>query len=150
MDRHVQRVVNPFLDAWTRFKADDASVSLLDLSRLCEQAAGALDNTVHNIPIVLGRAAADLEFAYHATDRAQHLSEALRILDPVVVSFESDLQGQTFCDWCYGPLSSRSVAASRAVGLSSEFEFACDRCIDSEAYRTAPDDWDGDEWPFGT
>jgi hypothetical protein len=58
------------------------------------------------------------------------------------------LQGQTRCDWCYAALSSRSVAASRMIGLAAEFAFACDSCIAPGAYRSAPDGWDGPDWPL--
>jgi hypothetical protein len=61
---------------------------------------------------------------------------------------EPDLQGQAFCDWCCAALSSRSVAASRMIGLAAEFAFACDSCIAPGAYRSAPDGWDGPDWPL--
>lgn len=148
MDEHVRRVTEPLLDAWAAFVAGDEAVSLLDLSRLCEQAANALDNSVHGIPIVLDRAFSDLEYAYHATERHEHLSEGRRILEPVIAAFEPDLQGQTFCDWCYRPLSATSVAASRDIGLAAEGAFACDRCITNGAYWDAPDGLeDGALWP---
>ena len=148
MEKHVRRVTKPLVDAWRAFQAGDTAISLLDLSRLCHQAAGALDNSVHGIPIVLDRASCDLEYAYHSTETTQHMSEGRRILEPVIVSFEPDLQGQTFCDWCYRPLSATSVAASREIGLADEAAFACSRCIESRAFRAPPDDWeDGMVWP---
>ena len=58
MDEHVRRVAKPLLDAWRAYEAGDESISLLDLSRLCTQAADALDNSVHGIPIALARARA--------------------------------------------------------------------------------------------
>lgn len=130
----MRRVTKPLLDAWSAFDARDETISLLDLSRLCHQAADALDNSVHGIPVVLDRAFGDLEYAYHSTERTHHLSEARRILEPVIVSLEPDLQGQTFCDWCYLPLSATSVAASREIGLATEAAFACDRCIENGAF----------------
>lgn len=148
MDPQVRRVTKPLRDAWRAFNSGDESVSLLDLARLCQQASGALDNTVHGIPIALDRAFSDLEYAYHATERPDHLSEGRRILEPVIESLEPDLQGQTFCDWCYRPLSAKSVAASREIGLSEEGAFACDRCLDSGAYWEAPEGMEDDAvWP---
>lgn len=148
MDEHVRRVTKPLLDAWRAFDAGDETISLLDLSRLCHQAADALDNSVHGIPVVLDRAFGDLEYAYHSTERTHHLSEARRILEPVIVSLEPDLQGQTFCDWCYLPLSATSVAASREIGLATEAAFACDRCIENGAFWNSPEGLeDGAVWP---
>jgi hypothetical protein len=148
MDEHVRRVTKPLLDAWRAFEAGDETISLLDLSRLCHQAADALDNTVHGIPIVLDRAFVDLEYAHHATERTQHVSEGRRILEPVIASLEPDLQGQTFCDWCSRPLSATSVAASREIGLAAEAAFACDHCLENGAFWDPPDWWEeGAEWP---
>jgi hypothetical protein len=148
MDEHVRRVTKPLLDAWSALEAGDETISPLDLSRLCHQAAGALDNSVHGIPIVVDRASGDLEYAYHASERAQHLSEGRRILEPVIASLEPDLQGQTFCDWCYRPLSATSVAASQDIGLAAEAAFACDRCIEDGTFWNPPEGLeDGAVWP---
>ena len=68
MEEHVRRVTQPLLNAWRAFETGDETVSLLDRSRLCHQAAGAMDNSVHGIPIVLDRAFSDLEYAYHSTE----------------------------------------------------------------------------------
>jgi hypothetical protein len=90
MDEHVRRVTRPLLDAWNLFEAGDDSFTLLDLSRLAAQAAEALDNSVHGIPIVLDRAAGDLEYAYYTNEGEEHLREARRILQPVVESLADD------------------------------------------------------------
>lgn len=141
-------MTRPLLDAWTVFESGDDSVTLLDLARLAHQAASSLDNSVHGIPIVLDRASVDLEYAFHASKRSLHRSEGRRILEPVIASFAQDLQGQTFCDWCYGPLSAASVASSRAIGLAAEYAFACDRCIERGAFWEPPDDLEeGAVWP---
>jgi len=148
MDEHVRRVAKPLLDAWRAYEAGDESISLLDLSRLCTQAADALDNSVHGIPIALARASGDLEYAFHSTERAQHVSEGRTILAPVIASLEPDLQGQTFCDWCYRPLSASSVASSREIGLAEEGAFACDRCLGKGAFSEPPEWFEDDaEWP---
>jgi hypothetical protein len=148
MDEHVRRVTRPLLEAWTAFGAGDETVLLLDLSRLCQQAASSLDNSVHGIPIILDRAASDLEYAYHATEKAEHRSQGREILEPVIAALDPDLQGQTFCDWCYRPLSAASVSASREIGLSAEAAFACDRCIEGGAYWDPPEGLEDDAvWP---
>jgi hypothetical protein len=147
MDEHVRRVTAPLLDAWIAFEAEQ-SISLLDLSRLCRRAADALDNNVNGIPIVLDRACVDLKYAYRSTERTGHLSEARRILEPVIASLEPDLQGQTFCDWCYRPLSAKSVTASREIGLANESSFACESCVEVGAFWNPPEGLEYDAvWP---
>ncbi len=81
MDEHAQRVCAPLLASWDAFEQGEAT--LLDLSRLVEQASEALDNASAPLPQRLREAAADLEYAYHASEREDHLSEGKRILGPV-------------------------------------------------------------------
>lgn len=56
--------------------------------------------------------------------------------------------GQTYCDWCSGPLTAASIAESERLGLGSERAWACASCLASGAHRAAPDGWDPEEfWP---
>ena len=58
---------------------------------------------------------------------------------------------QSYCDWCYGQLTSAAVEASERIGLADEYAWACERCLTSTAYREPPGGWDEDEvWPFRT
>ena len=50
-------------DAWSDF--EDGRATLLDLSRVAEQASTALDNAGAHLPQLLAKAAGDLEYAYH-------------------------------------------------------------------------------------
>ena len=148
MDGHVERVTRPLVESFNELRAGNA-VSLLDLSRLAEQASTALDNSVQGIPIVLTRAAADLEYAYHSTERAEHSRLATKILEPVIASLDPALAGQTFCDWCCAPLTFASVEASSRIGLAAEYSWACDRCIADRNYTRPPEAWDDEAvWPF--
>lgn len=82
VDAHVERVTRALRAAWTHFQAGRAS--LLDLSRLSEQAATAIDNATAPLPQLLARAAGDLEYAYFAHEQEEHAPEAHRILEPVL------------------------------------------------------------------
>lgn len=80
MDEHAARVCAPLLAGWTMFKAGRAS--LLDLERLAEQVAAALDNANAPLPGLLAKAASDLESAFYTIDPEKHSEEAQRILAP--------------------------------------------------------------------
>ena len=82
MDDHARRVCAPLKEAWVDFEAGRAS--LLDLSRLAEQAANALDNANAPLPGLLATAASDLEYAYYVNERENHRPEGRRILGPAL------------------------------------------------------------------
>ena len=86
MDEHARRVCAPLLATWTDFEQGRAT--LLDVSRLAEQASDALDNASAPLPQELREAAADLEYAHHASEREEHLSAGRRILGPLLTSME--------------------------------------------------------------
>lgn len=85
MDDHGRRVLAPLREAWTAF--EDGTASLLDLSRLAEQAAGALDNASAPLPQLLRKAASDLEFASYTNDQENHLQVGRQILEPVLAEW---------------------------------------------------------------
>ena len=64
---------------------------------------------------------------------------------------EDRRDGQTYCDWCHDSLTLGSIERSEHLGLDGEYSWACDSCLNSEAYRLPPDDWGGEssQWPFG-
>jgi DNA polymerase III subunit gamma/tau len=83
-------------------------------------------------------------------DLVQHLRDllVLQVAPDRPDLVEPDLQGQTFCDWCYRPLSATSVAASQDIGLAAEAAFACDRCIEDGTFWNPPEGLeDGAVWP---
>jgi hypothetical protein len=57
---------------------------------------------------------------------------------------------QSYCDWCFSPLTESSRRRSEALGLDGEFSRACTSCLDTQRYRQPPDGWAGsvEEWPF--
>lgn len=73
MGDHAQRVCAPLVGAWTDFQ--EGRASLLDLSRLADQASRALDNA---------NAATDLEYAFYANESEKHLRVGRRILGPAM------------------------------------------------------------------
>ncbi len=82
MDDHARRVLAPLREAWTAF--ENGTASLLDLSRLAEQAAGALDNASASLPQLLRKISSDLEFASYTNDQENHLQVGRRIFEPVL------------------------------------------------------------------
>jgi hypothetical protein len=82
MDDHARRVCAPLLAAWADFEQGHAT--LLDLSRLAEQASEALDNSSGSLPRDLGEAAAELEYAFHTSEREDHPTAGRRILRPLL------------------------------------------------------------------
>ncbi len=86
MDDHARRVLAPLMQVWNAFENDAAS--LLDLSRLAEQASVALDNATAPLPQLLRTAASDLEFAYYANEQEDHLRIGRQILEPVLSELE--------------------------------------------------------------
>ncbi|GAB3871989.1 hypothetical protein [Terrabacter terrigena] len=60
---------------------------MLDLSRLAEQAAGALDNASAPLPQLLRKTASDLEFASYMSDQENHLQEGRQIFEPVLAEW---------------------------------------------------------------
>jgi hypothetical protein len=58
--------------------------------------------------------------------------------------------GQTYCDWCMGPLTSQSIIDSERLGLHHEFAWACTACLAKDNYHRAPDGWEPPEyeWPY--
>jgi hypothetical protein len=82
MDEHAERVCRPLMDAWSDFGRGQAT--LLDQARLAAQASNALDNASAPLPQLLGTAASDLEYAYYASESAEHAEAAQRILGPVL------------------------------------------------------------------
>lgn len=65
------------------------------------------------------------------------------------VGVEDRRDGQTYCDWCYRPLTSRSIEGSERLGLNAQYSWACESCLAGMAYRLPPDGWTGtiDQWP---
>lgn len=55
---------------------------------------------------------------------------------------------QESCDWCYGPLSEKSVVRSRWLGLIAEDAWACATCVKKGRYRVPPEGWAGpaEDW----
>ena len=84
MDDHARRICAPLVAAWADFESDRAT--LLDLARLAEQAANALDNANAPLPRLLATAASDLEYGYHANEREEHLLVGRRIMEPVLAA----------------------------------------------------------------
>jgi len=82
VDNHALRVTQPLRDAWTLFLAGEAS--LLDLSRLAEQAANALDHSNAELLEALRPAVGDLEYCYYARESDEHRAEAERIMGPIL------------------------------------------------------------------
>lgn len=82
VDEHGRRVTQPLRAAWRDFQQGHAT--LLDLSRTAEQAAESLDNANGEIRRLLAAAWADLEYAFHSTERENHPAEARRILEPIL------------------------------------------------------------------
>jgi len=87
MDEHARRLCAPLLASWADFEQGRAT--LLDVSRLAEQASDGLDNASAPLPRQLHEAAADLEHAYFASEREEHLSAGRRILGPLLTRMES-------------------------------------------------------------
>ena len=77
-DEHAERVCRPLREAWAEFEQDPAT--LLDLSRLAEEASNALDNASAPLPQLLARAASDLDFASFVTEREEYFEKAKRIM----------------------------------------------------------------------
>lgn len=67
MDEHARRLCSLLLASWADFEQGRAT--LLDVSRRAEQASNALDNASAPLPQALHEAAADLEYAYFASER---------------------------------------------------------------------------------
>ena len=86
MDDHARRVCAPLRQGWADFESGRAT--LLDLSRLAEQASNALDNANAPLPRLLATAASDLEYASYTNERDDHLSVGQRILGPVLSEME--------------------------------------------------------------
>jgi hypothetical protein len=77
------------LDAWSDFMVGNAT--LLDLSRLAEQAYSALDNASAPLPLLLHRAAGDLEYAHFTVEREDHQQAAQDIMAPVLAAFDTSV-----------------------------------------------------------
>lgn len=62
----------------------------------------------------------------------------------------TDESRQTYCDWCFSPMSAASAEGSERLGLAAELAWACDSCLRTSAYVDAPDGWGGEpeDWPF--
>jgi hypothetical protein len=86
MDEHARRICSALVRGWAEF--EKGSVTLLDLSRLAEQAANALDNASAPLPQQLATAASDLEYAYSRSEREDHPSLGLQILGPVMAGLD--------------------------------------------------------------
>jgi hypothetical protein len=86
MDEHAKRVCSPLLGVWSEF--ENESASLLDLSRLAEQASDALDGASAPLPQMLRTAASELESAYYTNQQEAHLQLGRRILGPVIAQIE--------------------------------------------------------------
>jgi hypothetical protein len=71
-----------FVAAVERFR--NGEDSLLELSAAAAHAAITIDNASAPLPDLLQAASSDLEYAYFATERDQHASEAERILLPIL------------------------------------------------------------------
>jgi hypothetical protein len=85
-DEHAQRVCEPLKRGWADFETGRAT--LLDLARLAEQVADALDNASAPLPQLLAAAAGDLEYAYYTNERDEHVPVGRSILDPVLALME--------------------------------------------------------------
>lgn len=57
-------------------------------------------------------------------------------------------EDQDYCDWCYSPLTDEARRGSRSIGLHREQSWACEACLASDAFTSAPDGWDGSECPW--
>ena len=82
MDEHVERVCAPVLRTWADFVAGRAT--LLDISRVGQQAADALDNSRAPVPRLLAEDASDLEYAFHTKEAEDHLDVGRRLMQPVL------------------------------------------------------------------
>jgi hypothetical protein len=87
VNEHARRVCSPLLASWADFQRGQAT--LLDLSRLAEQASEALDNASAPLPGALRDAASDLEYAYFSTERREHVEAGRRILGPLLADMQS-------------------------------------------------------------
>jgi hypothetical protein len=88
VDDHAKRVCQPLIDAWGDLNRGEAT--LLDLSRLAEQASTALDNA-SALPQLLAGAAGDLDYAYYATAAAEHEEAAHCILASAFAAMDRQL-----------------------------------------------------------
>ncbi len=85
MDEHAIRVVQPVVDTWDSFRHGDST--LLDLSRVTEQATDALDSASAELRERLRHASWELESAFQSSERNEHdEARAVTIMAPV---FES-------------------------------------------------------------
>lgn len=84
MDEHAIRVVQPVVDTWDSFRHGDST--LLDLSRVTEQASDALDSASAELRDRLRHASSELESAFHSSERKEHGARAVTIMASV---FES-------------------------------------------------------------
>jgi hypothetical protein len=112
MDEHARRVCAPLLASWDAFQQGQAT--LLDLSRLAEQASDALDNSNAPLPAALREAAADLEYAYHASEREEHASAGRRLLGPLL----AEMSGATaeLCSSLVGMTAAAATNRARQHG----------------------------------
>jgi hypothetical protein len=85
MDDHARRVLLPFVEAWQDFQQGRAT--LLDLSRLAEQAASSLDNA-SDFPRLLGSLREDLESAYFTNEQEQHQDIGRRLVAPLLAALD--------------------------------------------------------------
>jgi hypothetical protein len=79
-----------------------------------------------------------------------HIGMSARIAacqDVVVVDRRN---GQSYCDWCYGQLTTDSIHESEKLGLDAEYSWCCEACLASRAYQLPPEGWEGtrSEWPY--
>ena len=87
VDEHARRICAPLLANWQDFQ--DGQATLLDLARLAEQAASTLDNASAPLPQRLATAASDLEYAYHANEREEHLDLGRKLMTPLLEFLEA-------------------------------------------------------------
>lgn len=89
MDDHSSRLAAPLVDGWADYR--EGRASLLDLARLAEQAASALDNSAAGLRTGLASASSSLESAYYTNERSAHTDAALEILGPVFDALDEPL-----------------------------------------------------------
>jgi hypothetical protein len=75
------------MEAWQDFQ--QGQETLLDLARLAEQAASALDNASVPLPRLFAGAGSDLEYAYYTNEREEHQDAGRRIVAPLLAALNS-------------------------------------------------------------
>jgi hypothetical protein len=116
-----------------------------------------IDVAAGDFSLAAGRAVREVDTAMLGLGLAGQVHQVVACSEEAqLVVKGADLQildrrsGQTYCDWCMGPLTPSSIAESERLGLDDEFSWACDTCLAKGAHRRPPDGWEPPEteWPF--